>query len=90
MLNVSLQKYDISECFSRHYKELFSSVNYYDEAHLFHDVCLETCECKGHGHYVSSGSAHEDLTVMMRCKSDGYDGLASDYLKMLLKFFSSN
>ena len=79
------EKYDIAECFSQHYKELFNSVNCDEEemSQLYQDVCSETGECKDHDHCISSDSVHEALKVMKRGKSDGYDGLTSDYLKMV-------
>ena len=79
------EKHDIAERFSQHYRVLFNSVHYDERemSQLYHDVCSETSDCKDHGHCISSDSVHEALKLMKRGKSDGYDGLTSDYLKMV-------
>ena len=73
---------EISDRFAATYNELFNSVGYYvnDMNTLFHEDCGDVVDdCTVHSTLMSSDDITSAIKKFKSGKSDGYDGLSSDY-----------
>ena len=82
---------DIANCFAEKYKHLFNSVctNYTQLTELYNNVCLDTSnyclqliviiDCKTHCHSISYNDVLHAIKCLKSAKSDGFEGLTSDY-----------
>ena len=73
---------EISNCFAATYDELFNSVGYdvNDMNTLFHEVCGDVVDdYTVHSTLMSSDDVTSAIKKLKPGKSDGYDGLSSDY-----------
>ena len=73
---------EITDYFAATYNELFNSVGYdiNDMNTLFHEVCGDVVDdCAVHSTLMSSDGVTSAIKKLKPGKSDGYDGLSSDY-----------
>ena len=74
---------DIADAFSNHYNELYNSVDYDEDGMniLYNDVDDRISHCSGnHNHNINSSNIRDAINKLKRRKSDGHDGLTSDYI----------
>lgn len=80
---------DIADCFALKYKVLFNSVpsNDSDMHVLYNKVCIDVCNvctCTNtaeHCHCVSAANIESSIRRLKPGKSDGHEGLTSDYFR---------
>ena len=88
--------YDISLCFSRHYHDLYNSVEFDSDewTKLYNTVCEEiNVDCEdSYNHTIHVDDVIRSIKCLKSGKSDGFDGLTSDYIingsPLLFKYIS--
>ena len=75
---------DIANAFSRYYDDLYNSVDFdhSEMRELYSDVNdrINCCSYGDHSHAISDSSVDDAIKKLKIGKSDGYDGLTSDYI----------
>ena len=75
---------EIADAFSRYYDDLYNSVDFdhSEMRELYSDVNdrINCCSYGDHSHAISDSSVDDAIKKLKIGKSDGYDGLTSDYI----------